>query len=146
AGCLPVIIQLVVFLALFRGLNVTIEMRHAPFLYLQDLSARDPSNLFTLFGLVPWPAPAFLHLGLLPILYCITMVIQTRQQPKPADPVQAKMITYMPYFMLLFFDTMASGFVLYWTFSNLLSIFQQSFISKRHGPAAAPNAVPAANG
>ncbi len=138
AGCLPVLIQLVVFLALFRGLNVTIEMRHATFLWLRDLSAADPSNLFTLFGALPWNNPSFLHLGLLPILYCITMVVQTSQQPKPADPVQAKMITFMPYFMLLFFDTMASGFVLYWTFSNSLSIIQQRFISKKYAPKTPP--------
>ena len=134
AGCLPVLIQIVVFLALFRGLNVSIEMRHAPFYgWIKDLSAADPSNLFTAFGLVNWPAPTWLHLGLLPILYCITMIIQTRQQPKPADPVQAKMMTYMPFMMLLFFDKMASGFVLYWTWSNIISILQQRFISDRHG-------------
>ena len=134
AGCLPVIIQLVVFLALFRGLNVTIELRHAPFYgWIKDLSAADPSNLFTAFGLVPWETPSWLHLGLLPMLYCITMIIQTSQQPKPADPVQAKMMSYMPYMMLLFFDKMASGFVLYWTWSNILSILQQRLITSRHG-------------
>ena len=146
AGCLPVVMQLVVFLALFRGLNVTIEMRHAPFLYLKDLSSHDPSNFFTLFGTIPWSPPTFLHLGFLPILYCISMIIQTRQQPKPPDPVQAKMISYMPYFMLLFFDTMASGFVLYWTFSNTLSILQQRFISKNYKRKAEAKLKPATNG
>ena len=132
AGCLPVIIQLVVFLALFRGLNVTIELRHAPFFgWLKDLSVADPSNLFTLFGLIPWETPSWLHLGLLPILYSLTMFVQTSLQPKPADPVQAKMMTYMPFMMLLFFDKMASGFVLYWTWSNILSILQQKFITRR---------------
>lgn len=144
AGCLPVIIQLVVFLALFRGLNVTIEMRHAPFLWIQDLSARDPSNLFTLFGMVPWNPPEFLHLGLLPILYCISMVIQTSQQPAPPDPVQAKMIKFMPYFMLLFFDSMAAGFVLYWTFSNTLSIFQQKYITSSYKKKSEAKLKPAA--
>jgi len=134
AGCLPVLIQILVFLALFRGLNVTIEMRHAPFFgWIKDLSAPDPSNLFTAFGLVPWNTPHWLHLGLLPMLYCITMVIQTSQQPTPPDPVQAKMMKWMPYFFLFVFDNMASGFVLYWTWSNLLSIFQQRLITKRHG-------------
>ena len=133
AGCLPVLIQLVVFLALFRGLNVTIEMRHAPFFgWIKDLSAPDPSNLFTLFGLVNWPVPSFLHLGLLPIFYCISMIIQTKQQPAPTDPVQAKMMAWMPYLMLIFFDKMASGFVLYWTWSNIISILQQRFISGRN--------------
>lgn len=133
AGCLPVLIQIIVFLALFRGLNVNIEMRHAPFYgWIQDLSAPDPSNLFTLFGLVPWDAPHWLHLGLLPILYTITMVVQMKQQPKPADPVQAKMMSFMPYMLLLFFDKMASGFVLYWTWSNIISIFQQQYITKSY--------------
>ncbi len=133
AGCLPVLIQLVVFLALFRGLNVMIELRHAPFYgWLKDLSAPDPSNLFTGFGLIPWNNPSWLHLALLPMLYCLTMIIQTSLQPKPADPIQAKMMTWMPYMMLIFFDTMASGFVLYWTWSNVLSILQQRFITKRH--------------
>ena len=133
AGCLPVIIQLVVFLALFRGLNVTIEMRHAPFFgWLQDLSAPDPSNLFTGFGMFPWNHPSWLHLAIMPMLYCFTMIIQTAQQPKPADPVQAKMMSWMPYMMLIFFDKMASGFVLYWTWSNILSILQQKFITKRY--------------
>ena len=125
--------QLIVFLALFRGLNVTIEMRHAPFFgWIKDLSAADPSNLFTGFSMINWTPPSFLHLGLLPMLYCITMIVQTRQQPKPADPVQAKMMTYMPFMMLIFFDKMASGFVLYWTWSNIISIIQQRFISDRH--------------
>ncbi len=146
AGCLPVIMQLVVFLALFRGLNVTIEMRHAAFLYIKDLSSKDPSNIFTGFGTIPWDPPTFLHLGFLPILYCISMIIQTRQQPKPPDPVQAKMISYMPYFMLLFFDTMASGFVLYWTFSNTLSIFQQRYISSSYKRKTEAKLKPATNG
>ena len=133
SGCLPVFMQIVVFLALFRGLNVTIEMRHAPFYgWIKDLSAPDPSNLFTAFGYLDWSVPNFLHMGLLPILYCITMIVQTKQQPAPPDPVQAKMMTYMPYLMLFFFDKMASGFVLYWTWSNIISIIQQRFISDRH--------------
>ena len=135
AGCLPVLMQLIVFLALFRGLNVTIELRHAPFYgWIKDLSAADPSNLFTGFGLFAWEPPSWMHIGLLPIVYCITMIIQTNQQPKPADPVQAKMMTYMPYMMLIFFDKMASGFVLYWAWSNILSILQQRFITQRHTP------------
>jgi len=133
AGCLPVLIQITVFLALFRGLNVTIEMRHAPFYgWIKDLSAADPSNLFTAFGLIPWNPPAVVHLGLLPMLYCLTMIIQTKQQPKPADPVQAKMMMYMPFFLLIFFDKMASGFVIYWTWSNIISILQQRFISGKN--------------
>lgn len=141
AGCLPILIQLIVFLALFRGLNVSIEMRHAPFYgWIHDLSAPDPSNLFTLFGLLPWNHPSWMHLGLLPILYTITMIIQTAQQPTPPDPIQAKMIKWMPYFFLFIFDKMASGFVLYWAWSNVLSIFQQYFINRRHGDPKAQTA------
>lgn len=145
AGCLPVLLQIIIFLALFRGLNVMIEMRHAPFYgWIQDLSARDPSNIFTAFGLIPWTPPGFLHLGLLPVLYTITMVVQTRLQPTPPDPVQAKMIAYMPYFMLVFFASMPAGFVLYWTWSNILSILQQQMITKKHKKPGA--AAAAANG
>jgi len=136
AGCLPVLLQIIVFLSLFRGLNVTIEMRHAPFYgWIKDLSAADPSNLFTAFGLIPWTVPSWMHLGLLPMLYTVTMIVQMRTQPKPADPVQAKVMSWMPYMMLLFFDKMASGFVLYWTWSNMLSILQQAVITRKHGPA-----------
>lgn len=138
AGCLPIFFQIIVFLALFRGLNVMIEMRHAPFYgWIKDLSAPDTSNLFNLFGAIDWTPPAILHLGLLPIFYCITMVIQQRQQPKPADPVQAKTMMFMPFLMLIFFDKMASGFVLYWTWSNILSIFQQGYISRKYADSQA---------
>lgn len=145
SGCLPILIQVIVFLALFRGLNVAIELRHAPFYgWLQDLSAPDPSNLFTLFSLIPWETPRWLHLGFLPILYCVTMIIQTAQQPTPPDPVQAKMMKFMPYMMLFLFDSMASGFVLYWTWSNILSIMQQHVITKRHAAKKAAKAAAAA--
>ena len=134
AGCLPIIIQMPVFFALYKVLFVTIEMRHAPFFgWLKDLSAQDPSNLFTAFGLMPWHMPSWLHLGILPILMCVTMVIQMRQQPQPADPVQAKVIKFMPFFFLFMFASFPAGLVLYWTWSNFLSILQQAFISKRHG-------------
>lgn len=148
AGCLPILLQLIIFLALFRGLNVMIEMRHAPFYgWIKDLSAPDPSNIFTLFGLVPWDAGA-IHLGLLPILYTITMVIQTSMQPLPPDPAQAKMIQFMPYLMLIFFASMPSGFVLYWTWSNILSILQQKMIKSGHAKTegAKAKAPPAAHG
>ncbi len=139
SGCLPLIIQMPVFFALYKVLFVTIEMRHAPFFgWIRDLSAMDTSNVFTLFGLAPWAAPPFLHLGILPILMCATMVIQMRQQPTPADPMQAKIIKFMPYMFLFMFASFPAGLVLYWICSNTLSIAQQAVISKKHGSMKTP--------
>ncbi len=134
AGCLPLLVQMPVFFALYKVLFVTIEMRHAPFFgWLKDLSVIDPSNIFTLFGLLDWNHPSWMHLGILPILMCATMVIQMKQQPKPTDPIQAKIIGWMPYFFLFIFASFPAGLVLYWVWSNMLSILQQHIISKRHG-------------
>jgi YidC/Oxa1 family membrane protein insertase len=133
AGCLPILIQMPVFFALYKVLFVTIEMRHAPFFgWLKDLSAPDPSNLFTLFGLFDWGPPHWLHLGVLPILFTLTMVIQMKQQPKPADPVQAKVMNLMPYFFLFIFAGFPAGLVVYWVWSNTLSILQQQVITRRY--------------
>ncbi len=133
SGCLPVLIQMPVFFALYKVLYVTIEMRHAPFFaWIKDLSEPDPSNIFTLFGLINWDTPSYLHLGVLPMLMCATMVIQMRQQPAPADPMQAKVIKYMPYVMLVFFATFPAGLVLYWSWSNVLSILQSWYITRKH--------------
>lgn len=132
AGCFPVLIQMPVFFALYKVLFVTIEMRHAPFFaWIHDLSVADPSNIFTLFGVLQWNPPSAMHLGVLPILMCLSMVIQMRQQPKPTDPVQAKVIKFMPYVLLLVFAKMPAGLVLYWTWSNILSILQQQYITSR---------------
>ena len=134
SGCLPLLVQMPVFFALYKVLYVTLEMRQAPFFgWLHDLSATDPSNLFTAFGLINWTPPSYLHLGLLPILYCITMIVQQKQQPAPTDPVQAKMMKFMPFFLLFVFATFPAGLVLYWVWSNFLTIAQQEFITLRHG-------------
>ncbi len=134
AGCLPLLVQMPVFFALYKVLFVTIEMRHAPFFgWLKDLSVIDPSNIFTLFGILDWNHPSWMHLGILPILMCATMVIQMKQQPKPTDPIQAKMIAFMPYFFLFIFASFPAGLVLYWVWSNMLSILQQHVISKKYG-------------
>lgn len=134
SGCLPLLLQMPVFFALYKVLYVTIEMRHAPFFgWLRDLSAPDPSNVFTLLGYVPWDNPAWLHLGILPILYTASMIVQMKLQPAPADPVQAKMMAFMPYFFLFIFAGFPAGLVLYWVWSNILSILQQQVISRRHG-------------
>lgn len=132
SGCLPILLQIPIFFALYRVLFVTIEMRHAPFFgWVQDLSAVDPSNIFTLFGLLPWDAPSFLHLGVWPIVMCATMVIQQRLNPKPADPIQAAMMNYMPYIFLFMFAGFPAGLVIYWVCNNTLSILQQLYINSR---------------
>ncbi len=134
SGCLPILLQMPVFFALYKVLYVTIEMRHAPFFgWLKDLSAHDPSNIFTAFGLLPWNAPSMLHLGILPILYCITMLIQQQQQPAPTDPVQAKMMKFLPFMFMFIFSSLPAGLVLYWVWSNIVSIAQQEVITLRHG-------------
>ena len=130
SGCLPVLVQMPVFFALYKVFFVTIEMRHAPFFgWLKDLSAMDPSNLFTLFGLIDWQPVFGLHLGVLPILMSLTMYIQMKMQPKPSDPVQAKMMSFMPFLFLFMFASFPAGLVLYWVWSNTLSILQQKVIS-----------------
>jgi len=126
AGCLPALIQFPVFFSLYKVLYVTLEMRQAPFFgWIQDLSLPDPTNVFTLFGLLHWHPPGLLHVGVWPLLMCLTMIIQQKQSPVPPDPTQAKMIKYMPYFFLFLFSSVAAGLVIYWTWSNILSILQQ---------------------
>lgn len=131
AGCLPILMQMPVFFALYKVLYVTIEMRHAPFFgWIQDLSAPDPTSLFNLFGLIPWSPPAFLMIGVFPILMSITMYIQQKLNPEPTDPMQAKMMKMLPFIFLFMFSSFPSGMVIYWAWSNLLSIIQQVVIKK----------------
>jgi YidC/Oxa1 family membrane protein insertase len=131
AGCLPIILQMPVFFALYKVLYVTIEMRHAKFFaWIVDLSAPDPANIFTLFGLFPWPHPEFLNIGVLPIIMAFTMYIQQRLNPEPADPVQASVMRWLPAMFLFMFANFPSGLVLYWAWSNILSIGQQIFIKR----------------
>ncbi len=132
SGCLPILLQIPIFLALYRVLSATIEMRHAPFYgWIHDLSAIDPTNVFTLFGLIPWVPPHYLHLGILPLIMCGTMIIQQRLNPKPADPVQAAMMSYMPFVFLFMFAGFPAGLVIYWICNNTLSILQQLFINSQ---------------
>jgi YidC/Oxa1 family membrane protein insertase len=132
SGCVPILIQIPVFFALYKVLFVTIEMRHAPFFgWIHDLSAADPTNLFTLFGLVAWDAPSFLHLGAWPIIMTATMVLQQKLNPKPTDEVQAMVIGYMPYIFLFLFASFPAGLVIYWACNNTLSIAQQWVIQRR---------------
>jgi len=140
AGCVPILLQIPVFFALYSTLTVTIEMRHAPFmLWIKDLSARDPTNLFNLFGLLPFDPTAlpivggFLWLGVLPILYGMTMYALQALSPPPTDPTQAMIFKFLPLLFTFLFAGFAAGMVIYWTWSNMLSILQQYVIMRRMG-------------
>lgn len=134
AGCLPVVIQIPVFFALYKVLFVTIEMRHAPFYgWIQDLSAPDPTTLFNLFGLIPWDPPSFLMIGVWPLLMGITMFVQQRMNPAPADPTQQMIFTWMPVFFVFILASFPAGLVIYWAWNNLLSVLQQGVIMRRQG-------------
>jgi YidC/Oxa1 family membrane protein insertase len=134
AGCWPVLLQIPVFFALYKVLYVTIEMRHAPFFgWIQDLSAPDPTSLFNLFGLLPYDVPAFLMIGIWPLIMGITMFLQMRMNPTPPDPTQAMIFTWMPVVFTFMLATFPAGLVIYWAWNNTLSIIQQGFIMKRQG-------------
>jgi len=134
AGCWPVLLQIPVFFSLYKVIYVTIEMRHAPFFgWIQDLSAPDPTSLFNLFGLLPWPVPAFLMIGVWPLLMGITMFLQMRMNPTPPDPTQAMIFTWMPVMFTFMMAAFPAGLIIYWAWNNLLSIAQQAIIMKRHG-------------
>ncbi|MFN0265233.1 membrane protein insertase YidC [Tepidamorphus sp. 3E244] len=134
SGCLPILLQIPVFFALYKVLFVTIEMRHAPFFgWIRDLSAPDPTTIFNLFGLIPWDPPSFLMLGVWPLLMGITMFIQMRLNPPPPDPTQAMIFAWMPLIFMFMLASFPAGLVIYWTWNNFLSILQQYTIMKRQG-------------
>ena len=134
AGCLPMIIQIPVFFSLYKVLYITIEMRHAPFFgWIQDLSAPDPTNIFTLFGTIPWDPPSFMILGIWPIIMGITMFVQMKLNPTPPDPTQKMIFTWMPIIFTFMLARFPAGLVIYWAWNNSLSILQQATIMKRHG-------------
>ena len=139
SGCLPILIQIPVFFALYKVLFVTIEMRHAPFFgWIQDLSARDPTSILNLFGLMPWDIPplgAFeiISIGIWPLLMGVSMYLQQLLNPQPPDPLQAKIFLFMPVIFTFLLATFPAGLVIYWTWNNLLSILQQAVIMKRAG-------------
>jgi YidC/Oxa1 family membrane protein insertase len=113
---------------------VTIEMRHAPFFgWIQDLSAPDPTTFVNLFGLLPFDAPTFLHLGVWPIIMGITMWVQMRMNPTPPDPTQAMLFNWMPVIFTFMLGSFPAGLVIYWAWNNTLSVLQQAVIMKRHG-------------
>ncbi|MFM9862225.1 MAG: membrane protein insertase YidC [Micropepsaceae bacterium] len=131
-GCLPILIQIPVFFALYKVLFVTIEMRHAPFFgWVQDLAAADPTSLFNLFGLLPFVLPSWLHVGVWPVLMGLTMWFQMKLSPPATDPVQQQMMTIMPPMFTYLMAQFPAGLVIYWTVNNLLSIGQQYLIMRR---------------
>ena len=132
SGCLPILIQIPFFFAIYKMLFISIEMRHAPFYgWIQDLSVKDPTSLFNLFGLIPWDPPSFLVIGIWPILMGFTMYIQQKLNPAPPDPIQAKIFAFFPLFITILLSQFAAGLVIYWTTNNLLSILQQWIITRR---------------
>ena len=140
AGCLPMVIQIPVFFALYKVIFITIEMRHAPFFgWIRDLSAPDPTNIFTLFGLIPWEPTAvpvighFLALGIWPLIMGFSMFLQMKMNPEPADPVQKTMFSWMPVIFTFMLGTFPAGLVIYWTWNNTLTVIQQYFIMKKAG-------------
>jgi len=132
SGCLPMLIQIPFFFAIYKMLFVTLEMRHAPFFgWIQDLSAPDPTSLFNLFGLIPWSPPSFLMIGVWPILMGVTMWIQQKLNPAPTDPIQAKIFAFFPLFLTVMLASFPSGLVVYWTVNNVLTMAQQYIIIKK---------------
>jgi YidC/Oxa1 family membrane protein insertase len=129
SGCLPVLIQIPFFFAIYKMLYVTLEMRHQPFFgWIKDLSDRDPTSIFNLFGLIPWDPPTFLMIGAWPILMGISMYIQQKLNPTPPDPIQAKIFMFFPIFLTIILAPFPSGLVVYWTVNNILTITQQWII------------------
>ncbi len=134
SGCLPILIQIPVFFALYKVLFVTIEMRHAPFFgWIQDLSARDPTTIFNLFGLVPWQPPELLMIGIWPLIMGVSMYIQQKLNPQPPDPLQAKIFMALPVVFTVMLAQFPAGLVIYWTWNNILTILQQWVIMRRMG-------------
>jgi YidC/Oxa1 family membrane protein insertase len=134
AGCWPVLIQIPVFFSLYKVIFVTIEMRHAPFFgWIRDLSAPDPTTLFNLFGLIPWTPPHMLMIGIWPLIMGVTMWVQMRLNPAPADPAQQVIFNWMPVIFTFMLGTFPAGLVIYWAWNNTLSIAQQWVIMRRQG-------------
>ena len=132
SGCLPIFIQIPFFFAIYKVLFVTIEMRHQPFFgWIKDLSERDPTSIFNLFGLIPWDPPSFLLIGVWPCLMGVSMWMQQKLNPTPPDPVQAKIFMFFPLFLTVILAPFPSGLVIYWTINNVLTMAQQYVIMKR---------------
>ena len=132
SGCLPILVQIPVFFALYKVLFVTIEMRHMPFYgWIHDLSAKDPTSLFNLFGLLPYDVPSFLVIGAWPVAMGVSMWIQQKLNPAPPDPMQAKIFMFFPIFLTVLLAPFPAGLVIYWTFNNILTLIQQFYIQRK---------------
>ncbi len=132
SGCLPILVQIPVFFALYKVLFVTIEMRHMPFYgWIHDLSDRDPTSLFNVFGLIPWDPPSFLLIGAWPIIMGITMFIQQKLNPTPPDPIQAKIFMFFPVFLTVILAPFPAGLVIYWSFNNIFTMIQQYIVQRK---------------
>jgi len=132
SGCLPILVQIPVFFALYKVLFVTIEMRHMPFYgWIHDLSDRDPTSIFNIFGLIPWDPPSFLLIGAWPIIMGITMFIQQKLNPTPPDPIQAKIFMFFPVFLTVILAPFPAGLVIYWSFNNIFTMIQQYIVQRK---------------
>ena len=133
-GCLPIIPQIFVFFSLYKVLFVTIEMRQAPFFgWIKDLSSPDPTTVFNLFGLIAWTPPHILMIGVWPLLMGVTMFLQQKLNPTPPDPIQAKIMMWLPVIFTVMLASFPAGLVIYWTWNNILSITQQWWIMRQMG-------------
>jgi YidC/Oxa1 family membrane protein insertase len=140
SGCLPLLVQIPVFFALYKVLVITIEMRQAPFFgWIKDLSRPDPTNVFNLFGLIPYDPTQvpilgpYLAIGVLPLIMGITMFIQMKMNPEPTDPIQKQAFAWLPVVFTFTLGSFASGLIIYWSWSNILSVIQQAAMMKKAG-------------
>jgi YidC/Oxa1 family membrane protein insertase len=142
AGCLPLVLQIPIFFALYKVLVLAIEMRHEPFiLWIRDLSAPDPAHILNLFGMLPYDVPGFLAIGPLAVLLGITMWLTFKLNPSAMDPVQQQMFAIMPWILMFVMAPFAAGLLLYWVTSNLLTLAQQSYLYSKHPQLKAANAA-----
>jgi YidC/Oxa1 family membrane protein insertase len=138
AGCLPILLQIPIFYALYKVLLISVELRHQPaFLWIKDLSAPDPLTPINLFGLLPFEPPALIHLGILPIILGVTMYVQFKLNPQPMDEIQQKVFAWMPWIFMFMMAPFAAGLQIYWIVNNLVSILQTWLLLKKY-PAPAP--------
>ncbi|UAB78200.1 membrane protein insertase YidC [Erythrobacter sp. SCSIO 43205] len=132
SGCLPILIQIPIFFALYKVLYLAIEMRHEPFLYINDLSAPDPAKILNLFGLLPYDVPGFLGIGILALLLGFTMWLTFRLNPSTMDPMQQQIFNLMPWVLMFVMAPFAAGLLIYWVTSNILTVAQQSYLYSKH--------------